>query len=52
MVERGGGARNPFRAVAGVSFRSAVRRAAPFKRPVYRHLLQEFGNAVGTLGAF
>ena len=40
-----------FRAVARVSFRSAVRRAAPFKRPVYRQLLQEFGDAVSTLGA-
>jgi len=39
-----------FRAVARVSFRSAVRRAAPFKRPVYRQLLQEFGDAVSTLG--
>ena len=40
-----------FRAVARVSVRSAVRRAAPFKRPVYRQLLQEFGHAVSTLGA-
>jgi hypothetical protein len=38
-----------FRAVARVSFRNAVRRAAPFKRPVYRQLLQDFGDAVRTL---
>jgi hypothetical protein len=40
-----------FRAVARVSFRSVVPRAAPFKGPVYQQLLQEFGNAVSTRGA-
>jgi hypothetical protein len=37
-----------FRAVTRVSFRTAVRRAAPFKRPVYRQLQQSFGEAVST----